>query len=168
MTATDIPSNTSSSGVPNYRDDAVAFGLNITSTGDDNTGSVWIEYNIEFASPRQPEPVVNTSVFAFGNVPSGSNAGLAGHNGLTSPVANGNVFYAALTAGQPTLQSGYTQVATGTTEGVSWRQIRRDSDNPVWAALTGASNQMVGVLASASLTALTRAFKNLEILTNNE
>lgn len=164
VTATDIPSNTSSSGVPNYRDDAVAFGLNITSTGDDNTGSVWIEYNIEFASPRQPEPVVNTSVFAFGNVPSGSNAGLAGHNGLTSPVANGNVFYAALTAGQPTLQSGYTQVATGTTEGVSWRQIRRDSDNPVWAALTGASNQMVGVLASASLTALTRAFKNLEIL----
>lgn len=161
VTSTDIPSSGSESGVPNYRDDAVAFGLNITSTGDDNTGSIWIEYNVEFASPRQPEPVVNASIEAKGSLPSGVSASLTGHSAYQCPVANGNTFYVSTTSGQPELNPGYSLVSSGTTDGIAWRQLRRDTPADVWGSIGGISNSLVSVLSSASLTALLRTAKSI-------
>lgn len=164
VTATDIAAPRDSAGVPNnYRDDAVAFGLNITSTGENNTGSVWVEYNIEFASPRQPEPVVNAAVYCAGSVGNGAHASLNGRDGLSSPVPSGGTFYTAVSSGFQGLKDGYTQLETGETDGVQWRKIKRDAESAVWGELASGTNKLVTVFASASLAALIRAVKNATI-----
>lgn len=163
VTATDVSVGPGQSGVPdNYRDDAVAFALNITSTGEDNTGSIWIEYNVEFASPRQPEPVVNRSIHSFGT-PTNNIASLSNHGGFVCPVPPGGTFYAATSKGTPDLSPGYTKLNSGTTDGVAWQEIRRDTNSSTWGNLTGISNSLVSVLASASLQALVRAAKSIVI-----
>lgn len=158
VTATDI---SVSSGVPtNYREDSVAFALIVTNTGNAAPGSIWVEYNVEFASPRVPEPVVNTSV-----VTSTSTAGLTNHSGYTCPVAAGGSFYLANSGGTPSLNTGYTIVETGTTGGVNWTLVNRAAEavTDTWGTLTGLSSTLVSVFASENLNALVRAFKAITL-----
>lgn len=161
VTATDISAAPGLSGTPdNFREDAIAFGLNITSTGDNNTGSIWIEYNVEFASPRQPDIPVNRSICAYGT-PTQATASLFGHAGFEAPVPRGSSFYVTTSQGTPTLQSGYTQLSTGSTDGVTWKELLRDTDANIWGSLSGVSNSMVSVLSSASLKSLLQAAKSI-------
>lgn len=44
------------------RPETAAFGLQVTSTGVGNVGTLWVEYNIEFCSPRQPLKVGNATL----------------------------------------------------------------------------------------------------------
>lgn len=158
VTATDI---SVTSGVPtNYREDSVAFALIVTNTGAASPGSIWVEYNVEFASPRVPEPVVNTSV-----VNSASSAGLTNHSGYTCPVAAGGSFYLANSGGTPSLASGYSIVDTGTTGGVNWTLVNRAAEavSDTWGTLTGLSTALVSVFASENLTALIKAYNAITL-----
>lgn len=163
VTASDISPVADGSAPSNFRDDAVAFGLNITSTGTTGSGSIWVEYNVEFASPRQPEPPVNASINVAGTTT--KSASLTNYSGTTCPVDPGQSFYIASTAGSPSLATGYTQVGSGTTDGVNWTQVARamSATSDTWGSYTGNSNTMFATLASASLAALTRAFKRITI-----
>lgn len=163
VTASDISPVADGSAPSNFRDDAVAFGLNITSTGTSGSGSIWVEYNVEFASPRQPEPPVNASIQATGTTSKAAN--LTSHAGTLCPVEPGQTFYITSTGGSPQLSSGYTQVGSGTTDGVHWTQVARaiSAASDTWGSYTGNSNTLYAVLASASLAALTRAFKRINI-----
>lgn len=51
----------------NLRDDEpadAAFGVQVTGTAVSATGSIWVEYHIEFCSPRAPTKPVTTSVLS--------------------------------------------------------------------------------------------------------
>jgi hypothetical protein len=73
----------------NLADDAAsrgAYTFQVTSTSNDSTGSVWVEYNLEFASPRIPtRPTAITTLTV-------NNSGITGEgvisrtDALTSPV----------------------------------------------------------------------------------
>lgn len=158
VTAVDI-APAANGGMPtNFREDCVAFGLMVTSTGDNATGSIWVEYNVEFASPRVPEPLVNRSaVNSFGTV------GWAGHTGYTCPVAPGQSFYIFNDAGTLSLGDGYTQAATGMTEGVNWTLVNRaiSAVSDTWGTLTGLTSTISAVMCSESLKALIRAVKSM-------
>lgn len=160
VTATDISAVSGGSTPTNFRDDAVAFGLNVTCTGQGSPGSLWVEYNVEFASPRVPEPVVNASF--VNNVNSGS---LADHSGFKCPVGPGEMFYVAASQGQPDLGAGYTAVNTGTTDGVSWTLVKRAENmlNSIWGNLTGLSTTISTVMASENLTALIKLYKRIRV-----
>lgn len=158
VTATDI---SVTSGVPtNFREDSVAFALIVTNTGNASPGSIWIEYNVEFASPRVPEPVVNTSV-----VTNTSSAGLTNHSGYTSPVAAGGSFYLANSGGTPSFNEGYKTLESGQTGGVNWTLVNRAAEavSDTWGSLTGLSTTIVSVLASENLHALIRAYKAISL-----
>lgn len=156
VTATDISPTTTGGTPTNYRDDAIAFGLNITSTGATATGSVWIEYNVEFASPRVPEPIVNASV-----VNSTSSASILNRSGYMCPVDPGQSFYVATTTGTLNLASGYQQLQTGSTDGMGWTLVKRDETAPssTWGTITGLTSTLAAVLSSENLNALYRAYK---------
>lgn len=159
MTATDI--SVSGGNVPtNYREDSVAFALIVTNTGGAAPGSLWVEYNVEFASPRVPEPVVNTSVLN-----ANSTAALTNHSGYTCPVAPGGSFYLANSGGTPKLNSGYTVLDQGTTGGVNWTLVTRAAEtvSDIWGSLTGLTTSLVSVLASENLTALIRAYRAITL-----
>jgi len=160
VTATDITPNTTGGTPFNYRDDAIAFGLNITSTGESATGSVWIEYNVEFASPRVPEPIVNASV-----VNSIGAVSVAQHSGYTCPVDPGQSFYITSSSGVPSYNSGYTQLDTGETNGVSWTLVKREDEatTNLWGTLTGLSTNLVTLLSSENLNSLIKLYKSLTI-----
>lgn len=156
VTATDI-TPTGTGGTPtNFRDDAIAFGLNITSTGASATGSVWIEYNVEFASPRVPEPLVNASV-----VNSTNSANILNRSGYTCPVDPGQSFYVASTSGTISLGSGYVRIESGTTNGMDWTLVKRNENasSGIWGTLSGLTSSLTAVLASENLNALYRAYK---------
>lgn len=158
VTANDI-APAANGGMPtNFREDCVAFGLMVTSTGASATGSIWVEYNVEFASPRVPEPLVNSSA-----VNSSSAIGWSGHTGYTCPVAPGQSFYIYNGAGTLSLGSGYTQAATGTTDGVNWTLVNRalSAVSNTWGSLTGLSTTISSVMCSESLKALVKAVKSL-------
>lgn len=158
VTATDI---SVTSGVPtNFREDSVAFALIVTNTGNASPGSIWVEYNVEFASPRVPEPVVNTSV-----VTNTSSAGLTNHSGYTSPVAAGGSFYLASSGGTPSFNEGYKTLETGQTGGVNWTLVNRATEavSDTWGSLTGLTTTIVSVLASENLHALIRAYKAISL-----
>jgi len=159
VTATDI-SPTTAGGTPiNYRDDAIAFGLNITSTGASATGSVWIEYNVEFASPRVPEPIVNASV-----VNTTGNVSIMNRSGYTCPVDPGQNFYISSTSGNSfNLSTGYTSLESGATDGVTWTLVKRATDaaSNIWGAVADLTTGLVAVLASENINALIRARKAL-------
>lgn len=159
VTATDISPVTNGGTPTNYRDDAVAFALNVTSTGTGSTGSIWIEYNVEFASPRVPEPVVNASI-----VNSSGQASLKDNTGYTCPVSPGQSFYVAQSAGNLSLASGYTKVSNGVTDGVNWTLVNRgEAAGSTWGSLSGLTATLTSVLASENLTALVRAFKRVAL-----
>jgi len=160
VTATDITPNTTGGAPFNYREDAIAFGLNITSTGESATGSVWIEYNVEFASPRVPEPIVNASV-----VNSTETLSVARHSGYTCPVDPGQSFYIASSAGTPSFNGGYTKLDSGETEGVSWTLVKREDDavTNIWGTLTGLSTSLVKLLSSENLRSLVKLYNNLTL-----
>lgn len=161
VTANDI-SPTISGGTPiNYRDDAIAFGLNITSTGASATGSVWIEYNVEFASPRVPEPMVNASV-----VNANGNISIINRSGYMCPVDPGQNFYISSTSGNSfNLSTGYTSLESGVTEGVTWTLVKRaiDATSNVWGAVADLTTGLVAVLTSENINALIRARKTLSV-----
>lgn len=163
VTASDISKSSDGSAPANFRDDAVAFGLNITSTGETGSGSIWIEYNVEFASPRQPEPIVNASVASAGTTNKVLN--LAQHAGTTCPVEPGQTFFVAGTSGTVNLNSGYTAVGSGNTDGINWTQVLRtpQATSDVWGSLTGNSNTLYATLASVALKPLITRLKNLVI-----
>lgn len=160
VTATDITPNTTGGTPFNYREDAIAFGLNITSTGESATGSVWIEYNVEFASPRVPEPIVNASV-----VNSVGAVSVAQHSGYTCPVDPGHNFYITSSSGLPSYNTGYTQLDTGETNGVSWTLVKRaeEASTNIWGSLTGLSTNLVTLLASENLNSLIKLYKSLTV-----
>lgn len=156
VTAADI-TPTGTGGTPtNYRDDAIAFGLNITSTGASATGSVWIEYNVEFASPRVPEPLVNASI---ANTASAAN--ILNRSGYTCPVDPGQSFYIATTHGTPSLSSGYQALDTGSLNGMGWTLVKRDesASSGIWGSISGLTSTLTAILASENLNALYRAYK---------
>lgn len=159
MTATDI-SATGGSVPTNYREDCVAFALIVTNTGAAAPGSIWVEYNVEFASPRVPEPIVNTSVLN-----SASTASLTNHPGYNCPVAAGGSFYLANSGGTPRFNAGYTAVDTGNTGGVNWTLVNRAADaaSDVWGSLTNLTTSLVSVFASENLGALLRAYKAITL-----
>lgn len=140
----------------NFREDCVAFGLMVTSTGTDSTGSIWVEYNVEFASPRVPEPLVNRSA-----VNSTNSVGPKGHTGFTCPVPPGQSFYIYTGTGSLALGDGYSQAATGTTDGVNWTLVNRalSAASDIWGNLTGLSNTIGVLMCSESLKALVKAVK---------
>lgn len=158
VTATDITPTVTGGTPTNYRDDAIAFGLNITSTGATATGSVWIEYNVEFASPRVPEPLVNASV-----VNSASAINLLNHSGYTCPVDPGQSFYVANTSGTLNLGSGYTKLDTGSNYGMGWTLVKREetASSSTWGSLSGLTNTLTAVLTSENLAALYRVYKTI-------
>lgn len=158
VTATNLTPSTTGGAPSNYRDDAIAFGLNVTSTGTAATGSVWVEYNVEFASPRVPEPVVNASV-----VNSSGAVSIQQHSGYTCPVDPGQSFYLATSTGSPSLGSGYTKLGNGSTDGVNWTFVKRneDSTSTTWGTLSGLSTALSTLLASENLGALVRLYKSL-------
>lgn len=156
VTAADI-TPTETGGTPtNYRDDAVAFGLNITSTGSSATGSVWIEYNVEFASPRVPEPLVNATI---ANTTSAAN--ILNRSGYTCPVDPGQSFYIASTSGTPNLGSGYVKLDDGSINGMGWTLVKRDesASSGIWGSISGLTNSLTAILTSENLNALYRAYK---------
>lgn len=158
VTATDI---SVTSGVPtNFREDSVAFALIVTNTGAASPGSIWVEYNVEFASPRIPEPVVNTSI-----VTSTSSAGITSHSGYTCPVPAGGSFYLANSGGTPSYSTGYTKVDSGSTGGVNWTLVNRaaEATSDTWGSLTGLSSALVSVFASENLNALIKAYKAITL-----
>ena len=158
VTANDI-APAANGGMPtNFREDCVAFGLMVTSTGEKSTGSIWVEYNVEFASPRVPEPLVNRS--AVNNT---NSIGPKGHTGFTCPVAPGQSFYIYTEQGSLQLGDGYTQAATGTTDGVNWTLVNRalTAASDTWGTLTGLTNTIGALMCSESLKALVNAVKSI-------
>lgn len=160
VTATDISPTTDGSSPTNFRDDAVAFGLNVTSTGTGSPGSLWVEYNVEFASPRVPEPSVNASF--VNNVNSGS---LVDRSGFQCPVGPGDSFYLAASSGAPSFNNGYTKVSTGTTDGVGWTLVKRAENvaDSIWGNLTGLTSTISTVMTSENLAALIRLYKKIQV-----
>ena len=160
VTATDMTPTAAGAAPTNFREDSIAYSLIVTSTGDDNSGSLWVEYNVEFASPRLPEPIVNASVLN-----SSSAATILNHSGYTCPVNPGESFYLASTGGTPTLASGYQKVSEGTTNGVDWTLVNRAAAtvSDVWGTLSGLTTSLVAVFASENLSALTRSYKNISL-----
>lgn len=145
----------------NYREDSVAFALNITSTGEDGTGSIWVEYFVEFASPRVPEPAVNLSVITAGSGTAYQELTLnSTGNGYKCPVPEGNRFFVGIegVATQPTLSTGYTIVTTQDIGQGKAYQIERASSatSDVWGSVKAAAGNMMIIMASASLNALAK------------
>lgn len=126
VTAPEMAYNQENNDVPtNYRDDAVAFATVVTCTATSSTGSLWVEYNVEFASPKAAAPSVNDTIYS---VSSGTpTASITTKQPFTkTPVGAGETFYAGAT--KPfsyTLGEGYTLSGTGTTpNGNTWIAIR--------------------------------------------
>lgn len=137
----------------------MAFALVVTNTGEANSGSIWAEYNIEFASPRVPEPVVNTSIVT----PAG-NAYLTRHSGYQCPVGAGNSFYLAHSSGTLNINDGYSVVNTGSTGGVNWTLVNRalTTIGDIWGSVSNVAN-VATVLASENLGALVRVYKSITL-----
>lgn len=160
-TASDMAPVTSNKPPANYREDSIAFALNITSTGDDGTGSIWVEYFVEFASPRVPEPPVNLSVVTTGSGTSYQELSLnSTGNGFTCPVEPGNRFYVGVegASAAPTLNAGYTLVDQQSVGQGTAYQIERSgaSTTDVWGSVKNTVGNMMVLMASASFNALAR------------
>lgn len=156
----------------NYREDSIAFALNITSTGDDGTGSVWVEYFVEFASPRVPEPPVNLSVITTGSGTSFQELTLnSTEPGFTCPVDMGNRFYVGVegTSTAPTLTTGYTVLNSQSVGQGTAYQIERaaDATSDVWGSVKNTVGNMMIIMASASLNALSRRMLDTAIRVNS-
>lgn len=155
----------------NYREDSIAFALNITSTGENGTGSIWVEYFVEFASPRVPEPAVNLSVITTGSGNAYQELTLnSTGNGYTCPVAEGNRFFVGVegVSTAPTLSTGYTLLTTQDIGQGKAYQIERTNaaTSDVWGSVKNTVGNMMIVMASASLNALARRMLDTTIASN--
>lgn len=71
------------------RPETAAFGLQVTSTYQSGSpGSLWVEYNLEFCSPRQPMKIANAAVLTQPNGSEPNNATTTLNLTLASPTAN--------------------------------------------------------------------------------
>lgn len=126
LTSPELSYNPKTTEVPlNYRDDAVAFATLITCTASKSPGSIWVEYHIEFASPKAATPAINDTVYSVSSgTPTSSVSTKAPFT--STPVGAGETFYAGAT--QPftySLNDGYTLAGSGKTpKGKSWIAIR--------------------------------------------
>lgn len=152
----------------NFRDDAVAFATVVTCTAEATPGSLWVEYNVEFASPKAIAPAVNATVYT-------TSSGTPTQKLTTtkpftqSPVAAGETFYAGATETfTPTLAEGYTIADTGSTPlGRTWMAIRETalaSGNEWCTSLKfGTYSGAVQAACSGSLLGLTKILDGVTV-----
>lgn len=134
----------------NYRDDAVAFATIVTCTAQSSPGSLWVEYNIEFASPKAAIPVINDTVYSVAaGTPTTSVTTAAPFT--KAPVGGGETFYAgATTPFTYSMSDGYTLAGSGTTpSGYTWYAIRE--------AATAATEQWCDNLKFGSYSGIVQA-----------
>jgi len=169
VTAPEMSYNQESNDTPtNYRDDAVAFATVVTCTASSTPGSLWVEYNVEFASPKAIAPVVNATVYTTS---SGTPTSRVTTTKLftESPVAAGETFYAGAT--EPftyTLNDGYQVADTGTTPlGRTWLAVRETAlaTGSQWCSSLkfGTYSGAVQAACSGSLQGLTKILDGVSI-----
>lgn len=160
VTATDI--STAGTTTPaNFRNDAVAFAYQVTSTGSGATGSLWVEYNVEFASPKVPDPPFAMSLLSFTSSTStpALTTYLSPSEPESCPVPQGQTFYAGLTNGSLTTQSGYRIVSTPVSDSnMKIYEISNDSGRQggSWAMYNGVANTAIFFATSSAVAALQR------------
>lgn len=166
VTATDM--NTAGTGTPaNYRSDAIAFAYQVTSTGTASTGSIWVEYNVEFASPKVPEPPVALSLLSYGSSTSSptSKAFMSETEPGKCPVPPGGTFYAGLANGNNiTANSGYRIVSTPYSDSkMKIYEIANDSGTlgGDWATIVGLANQIAFFASSSGVASIKRVLNKL-------
>lgn len=169
VTAPEMAYNQETNDVPtNYRDDAVAFATVVTCTASSTTGSLWVEYNIEFASPKSAAPCVNDTIYS---VSSGTpTSSVTTKKPFTdAPVGAGETFYAGAT--KPftyDLSTGYTLAGTGTTPGGhTWIAIREglNTAGEQWCTNLrfGSVTGLVQSVCAGSVHAITRLLDGVTV-----
>lgn len=169
MTAPEMSYSTVTNDLPiNYRDDSVAFATVVTCTAAASSGSLWVEYNIEFASPKAAVPVVNDTIYSTSNGSPTSSVTTAKPFDQ-SPVNPGETFYAGAT--KPftfSYNTGYTQAGSGSTPGGNqWIAIREglDAASEQWCSNLkfGNNNGLVQAVCAGSVQAITRLLDGVSI-----
>lgn len=150
----------------NFRNDAVAFAYQVTSTGDSATGSLWVEYNVEFASPKVPEPPLALDVLSYGTSTSSptTTTQLSTANPLKCPVGQGGTFYAGLTKGSLSANHGYRIVATPVSDSnMKIYEIANDTGSlgGTWATITGIANTALFLATSSGVQSIQRTLTKL-------
>lgn len=96
----------------NLQDDAPArgaFTMQVTSTAANSTGSVWVEYHLEFASPRMPTRPVAISLAAVNTSQQTNRINLTRTSAFNSPAVGADPFYAMVNPDYDfQLASGFT------------------------------------------------------------
>lgn len=80
----------------NLQDDAPArgaFTLQVTSTASNSTGSIWVEYHLEFASPRVPTRPVAISLAAVNMSQQTNRKNMSRTSAFKSPQVGADPFY---------------------------------------------------------------------------
>jgi hypothetical protein len=108
----------------NLRDDAPApgaFSFQVTSTATNSTGSVWVEYNLEFASPRIPTRPTAITTISVNSAGSSSEFVMSKTDALVSPVVDrGDGFYVMSSPGYNFgLASNFTKSSEATIPGAT-------------------------------------------------
>lgn len=169
VTAPEMAYNQETNDVPlNYRDDAVAFAAVVTCTATDSPGSIWVEYNVEFASPKAADPIINDTIYttASGTPTSSITTKLPFTN---TPVGAGETFYAgATTPFTYQLQDGFVDAGSGITPGGHpWRAIRESvaATGEQWCSNLkfGTNTGLVQAACAGSLRAVTKLLDGVTI-----
>lgn len=145
----------------NFRNDAVAFAYQVTSTGSGATGSLWVEYNVEFASPKVPDPPFAMSLLSYSTSTSSPalTTNLSPSEPDECPVPQGQTFYAGLTNGSLAPQSGYRILSTPVSDSnMKIYEIINDTGRQggPWATITGVANTAIFFATSSAVAALQR------------
>lgn len=165
----DIPTTITASeqAILNWPYDTVAFGIQVTSTANQNTGSLWVEYDIELASPKLLDVRTGISIVPYlDGKATGAATDVFNHGAATCPVAQGE-FWVGMTDGkrhpdplrfgQGDVTEGYFVDASYTADTLPMREgfqfnglwdlgtfarITRDENaGALWGAGTGANPQ---------------------------
>lgn len=169
VTAPELSYSQESNDTPlNYRDDAVAFATVVTCTAAATPGSLWVEYNVEFASPKAISPAINATVYTTSSGTPTQKVTTT-HPFTQSPVASGETFYAGAT--EPftyNLTTGYTLADTGSTPGGRTRLAIRETAQAAgqeWCSSLkfGTLSGVVQAACSGSLQGLTKLLDGVTI-----
>lgn len=98
----DVPTTITASeqAILNWPYDTVAFGIQVTSTANQTTGSLWVEYDIELASPKLLDVRTGTSLVPYNNGKAVGEATDVFNSGASAcPVAQGE-FWVGMTDGK--------------------------------------------------------------------
>lgn len=102
--------------IPDFPPDSVAFGIQVTCTASSATGSLWIEYTVEFASPKLPDLITGLGITKYADGKATEPGSVLYNNGAQRcPVTEGEFWIGAsantntpLSIGQSDLKPGYT------------------------------------------------------------